>query len=87
MLNRDINFFSTYVGQKKEKKNQNIYIYTLTTFLTVLILGTLAWNTVNLFIVNDQIKVIDAKLNDPTIQSQIKESEVVNSKLNILALF
>ena len=73
MLNRDINFFSTYVGQKKEKKNQNIYIYTLTTFLTVLILGTLAWNTVNLFIVNDQIKVIDAKLNDPTIQSQIKE--------------
>lgn len=84
MLNRDINFFSTYVGQKKEKKNQNIYIYTITTFLTVLILGTLAWNTVNLFIVNDQIKVIDAKLNDPTIQSQIKESEVVNSKLNIL---
>lgn len=87
MINRDINFFSTYVGQKKEKKNQDIYVYTITTFLTVLIVGTFAWNSINLFIVNNQINEIDSKLNDLTIQSQIKESEVVNSKLNILETY
>lgn len=84
MIQRDMNFFSTYQGKKKEKKNQNIYVYTLVGFLTVSIVGTLAWNSINIAIVNGQINAIENKLNDPAIQSQVKESEVVNTKLDIL---
>ncbi|MDZ5034947.1 pilus assembly protein PilN, partial [Clostridium perfringens] len=42
---KDMNFFTPYQGQKKEQKNKNIYVYSLTGFLAVVILGTLAWNS------------------------------------------
>lgn len=84
MLQRDINFFSTYEGKKKAKKNQDIYVYTLVGFLTALIVGTLAFNTVSLITVKNEISEIEANLNDASIQSQVKESEVVNKKLDIL---
>lgn len=83
-MKRDINFFSSYQGQKKEKLNKNIYVYSLVGFLVALILGTLIWNSINLFIVKKQITNYETKLNEPNIQEKIKESEEVNKKVDIL---
>ncbi|MBU3137902.1 PilN domain-containing protein [Clostridium gasigenes] len=83
-MRRDINFFSQYQGKKKEKKNQDIYIYSLLGFLGVLIIGTLLWNSTSLLLTNKKIKEYQAKLEEPEIQEKITESDEVNSKLSIL---
>ena len=54
-MRRDINFFSPYQGKKKERKNQNIYTYSLLGFMAVFIGGTLALNTFNLLRVEKSI--------------------------------
>lgn len=84
MINRDINFFNVYEGQKREEKNNSIYVKSIVGVLTLIIVGTLSMNTVSTLILKEDIKTIEEKLNDPAIVSQVNESEVVNSKLSIL---
>lgn len=59
---RDMNFFSPYQGQKKEQKNKNIYVYSLAGFLSVVIVGSLAWNSTNIILLNRKIKNYNEKL-------------------------
>lgn len=84
MMQKDINFFSSYETKKKEQKNQNIYIYTIVGFLTALIVGTLTYNSLNIFMVKKEIEKIEANLSDPALLVQIKESEEINEKIDIL---
>ncbi|GAB6169132.1 hypothetical protein JCM1393_15920 [Clostridium carnis] len=83
-MRRDMNFFSHYQGQKKEQKNKNMYIYSLLGFLGVLIVGTLLWNSIRLFLVGKKITDYEAKLSAPDIQEKIKESDDINGKTTIL---
>lgn len=84
MMNTDINFFDPYLGKKKAKKNQGIYLYTTAGVLTVIILGTLAINTTKTLKLEKEISTMREELQNPSFQSKIKESEVVNKKLDIL---
>ena len=80
-MRRDINFFSPYQGKKKEQKNQNIYKYSLSGFVAAFIVGTLAWNSINLY------KVNTAKLEDPSIVEKLLEAEQTEAKLNLLSSY
>lgn len=87
MINTDINFFEPYLGKKKAKKSQGIYLYTTITILTVTILGTLTINTVKTLKIQKEIDTMIAELENPSIQSKIKESEEVNKELEILGKY
>lgn len=83
-MRRDINFFTPYQGKKKDKENQSRYIYSLLGFLGVLVVGTLVWNTTNLYLINKSIDEYKIELEAPEMQGKIKESDEVNGKINIL---
>lgn len=80
----DMNFFAPYQGQKKEEKNQNIYIYSIISFLVVIILGTLIWNTTNIILLNKKIEKYTEELNSPEIVEKIAKWEDIYNKTNIL---
>lgn len=84
MTNKDINFFSTFETKKKEKKNQDIYVYTIVGIMTAGIVGTFAFNASNIYFAKKDIVAIEAKLNDPILSEQLNQSDVINSKLAIL---
>lgn len=84
MRNTDINFFAPYLGKKKAKKNQGIYIYTTIGVLTTIIIGTFAINTFKAIKLKKEITSIKAELENPSLQDKVDESEVVNKKLEIL---
>lgn len=86
-MRRDINFFSPYQGKKKERKNQNIYTYSLLGFVAVFIGGTLALNTFNLLKVEKSIEGYQVKLNDPAIQEKVQEANKVSAELDILSRY
>lgn len=80
----DMNFFAPYQGQKKEEKNQNIYIYSIISFLVVVILGSLLWNTTNIILLNRKINKYTEELNAPEIMEKIAKCEDIYNKTNIL---
>lgn len=86
---RDMNFFAPYQGQKKEEQNKNIYVYSLIGFLTVAIVGTFTWNSVNIFLLNKKIKDYNTKLESPEIKEKLnlwneltRSNEVLNKYNN-----
>jgi type IV pilus assembly protein PilN len=81
---KDMNFFTPYQGQKKEQKNKNIYVYSLTGFLAVVILGTLAWNSTSLFLLNRKIKSYNEKLEQEDIKEKITKWDDISRKSDIL---
>lgn len=80
----DMNFFAPYQGQKKEEKNQNIYIYSIISFLVIVILGSLIWNTTNIILLNKKIDKYTEELNAPEIMEKIAKWEDIYNKTNIL---
>lgn len=83
----DMNFFAPYQGQKKEEKNKNIYVYSLAGFLSVAIVGTLAWNTTNIIILNSKIKEYNTKLEDTVVKEKLAKWEEISKKGDILAKY
>ena len=81
---RDMNFFAAYQGQKKEQKNKNIYVYSLVGFLSVFIVGTLAWNSTNIFLLNNKIKDYNEKLEKEDINVKIEKWDEISKKDDIL---
>lgn len=86
-MRADINFFTPYQGQRKEERNNNIYIYSLLGFLSIVIVGTLIYNSVNITLVNKKIADYQEQLNAPEIQEKIKESDIINKKISILGQY
>ena len=84
IMQKDINFFSSYETKKKEKKNQDIYVYTIVGFLTAVIVGTLTYNSVKIFMIKKEIQAIEAKLSEPTLAVQLKEANEINEKISII---
>lgn len=81
---RDMNFFAPYQGKKKEQKNKNIYIYSLVAFLFVVIIGSLAWNSINIYLVNNKIKSYKSKLEAKDVKEKIAKWDDVVQKSGIL---
>lgn len=81
---RDMNFFAAYQGQKKEQKNKNIYVYSLVGFLSVFIVGTLAWNSTNIFLLDNKIKDYNEKLEKEDIKVKIEKWDEISKKDDIL---
>ena len=83
----DMNFFAPYQGQKKEEKNKNIYVYSLAGFLSVAIVGTLAWNTTNILVLNSKIKEYNTKLEDTVVKEKLSKWEEISKKSDILTKY
>lgn len=81
---RDMNFFSPYQGKRKEQKNKNIYVYSLAGFLSVAIVGTLAWNTTNILLLNSKIKKLNEELEQDHIKEKIVKWEDISKKSDVL---
>ena len=80
----DMNFFAPYQGQKKEKKNENIYSYSIVSFFSVVIIGSLIWNTTNIILLNKEIKNYNEELNAPEIIEKIEKWDDIDNKTNVL---
>ncbi|MDD3049352.1 MAG: PilN domain-containing protein [Bacilli bacterium] len=81
---KDLNFFEPYQGKKKEKINTRIYIYGTIAIVGLLIVGTLAFNTVKIFMLNNSIDDYNKKLSDSKIEEQLKEAEDINKQITVL---
>ena len=83
-MKRDMNFFSPSQGIKKEAKDKKIYIYSLVGFLAVVIIGTLAWNSINLYLTGKEIDDYKAKLQATDVQQKLNEFKDTTSKTDSL---
>ncbi|MDV4149365.1 PilN domain-containing protein [Clostridium sp. AL.422] len=84
---KDMNFFAPYQGQKKEQKNKNIYVYSLVGFLSVVVVGSLAWNSVNIILVNNKIKTYNEKLEEKVIKEKLAKWDDISKKNSILTRY
>jgi len=83
-MKRDMNFFSPSQGIKKEAKDKKIYIYSLASFLAVVIIGTLAWNSINLYLTGKEIEDYNSKLQATDMQQKINEFKDTTIKTDTL---
>ncbi|MBK1810494.1 PilN domain-containing protein [Clostridium sp. YIM B02505] len=83
----DFNFFAPYQGKQKQVVNKKIYIYTISAVVLIFILGTLIWNSVNIYITNKQIEKYKADINSPKLQAKITEANDINKKSQILSKY
>jgi len=81
---RDLNFFSIYQGNTRERNNDFTPFYIASAVVAITIIAVSGFYAVRLFMVGSSIKEYTDKLNSEKIQTQLKEAEVVNDKLSIL---
>ncbi|GKU26424.1 hypothetical protein CFOLD11_32510 [Clostridium folliculivorans] len=80
----DFNFFAPYQGKQKQVVNKKIYIYTVSAVVAVFIVGTFAWNSINVYMLNRDIDKFQNSINSPKVQAKVKEAQVLNNKLDVL---
>lgn len=83
----DLNFFAPYQGQKKEQHNKNIYVYSVAAFLSVAIVGSFAWNTGRIILLNNKIKDYNAKLEEQVVKEKLAIWEDISRKTDILSRY
>jgi type IV pilus assembly protein PilN len=83
-MKTDMNFFSASQGIKKDAEDKKIYIYSLASFLAVVIIGTLAWNSSNLYLTGKEIEDYNAKLQATELQQKLKEFKDTTNKTDSL---
>lgn len=81
---RDVNFFSPYIGRKKQIKNSKIYVYGAITITILFIAVTFGINITKLFILEKSITSYNDKLTASEIQAKFIEVENVNKEMDIL---
>lgn len=81
---KDLNFFKPYLGTSKEKINSKIYIYGSAVVFAIVILGTLAFNTTKIYLLDKSIEEYNAKLAAPEIQEKLREAESINKQTEVL---
>ena len=80
MINNDMNFFAPYEGKKKEEKNKNIYIYSLISFMGVVIIGSFIYNTASILLSEKKISYYEKELSKPEIVEKVKVYEELDRK-------
>lgn len=83
----DLNFFAPYQGQKKEQHNKNIYVYSVAAFLSVAIVGSFAWNTGRIILLNNKIKDYNTKLEEQVVKEKLAIWEDISRKTDILSRY
>ncbi|WP_297416814.1 PilN domain-containing protein [Clostridium sp.] len=81
---KDLNFFKPYLGQNKEKINYQIYVYGMMIIVGLAIAVSFGINTTQMMFLNKSINEYNEELSAPDIQSQLKEAEDVNKRIDIL---
>lgn len=81
---RDFNFFSPYLGKKKEIKNKNLYFGIVGGILVLIIAGTFVFNSINILLLKRDIKDLNADLSKPETVQKLKQSEDLNKKQEIM---
>ena len=84
---KDLNFFSIYQGSNREKRDEKVYFYIAAGVLVGVIFITLTINIVKILLLNSSIKDYTEKLNKSEVQSQLKEAEDVNNKIDMLSQY
>ncbi|AOR24626.1 PilN domain-containing protein [Clostridium taeniosporum] len=84
---RDINFFAPYKGKDKEKKSTLLYIYGVMGVIGGLIIITLIFNSVRIFILNKNISYYEEQLNNSEIKQKFSEAEKINDKISTLTKY
>ncbi|MGL4372753.1 MAG: hypothetical protein ACRCS6_03155, partial [Turicibacter sp.] len=79
---RDINFFSEYQG--KEKEQNNTLVYVLIGAIILFVAYTYVMNAFKINSIENEITALETKLTSPELVEQVKLSEEVNKKLEIL---
>lgn len=83
-MNRDINFFQSYEGIKKEKSLVKRYSLIMMIILCTVIGGSLIYNSTQIFILNKVINKLDKKLSSSEIAENLKKAEIIEGKISIL---
>lgn len=81
---KDINFFKPYLGKNKEKINSKIYVYGAMIIVGLLIIVSFGINTTKIILLNKSISNYNEKLLASEIQTQLKEAENINKRIEIL---
>lgn len=81
---KDLNFFTPYQGQKKEKADNNRYIYGAAAFAGIIIMSTLLFNSTKMFLLNREIKRYAEELGKTEIQEELKEADKLNNQITVL---
>lgn len=81
---RDVNFFSYYLGRKKQVKNSKLYIYGVTAVALSIIGATFGINTGRLYLLDKNIVSYNDKLTTSEIQTKFKEAESINKQIELL---
>ena len=76
-MNRDINFFQSYEGIKKEKSLVKRYSLIMMIILCTVIGGSLIYNSTQIFILNKVINKLDKKLSSNEIAENLKKAEII----------
>ncbi|WP_160675226.1 PilN domain-containing protein [Clostridium sp. C8-1-8] len=80
----DFNFFAPYQGKQKQVVGKKIYVYTISAVVGVLILGSLIWNSISIFMLNRSIDKYQSSINSTKVQEKVKKAEEVNKKIEVL---
>lgn len=81
---KDINFFKPYLGKSKEKVNSKMYVYGAMIIVGLLIIVSFGVNTTKIILLNKSISSYNEKLSASEIQTQLKEAENINKRIDIL---
>lgn len=84
---KDLNFFSIYQGSNKEKRDEKVYFYIAAGILAGVILITFTINIVKIVLLNNSIEDYTEKLSASEVQSQLKEAEEINNKIDMLSQY
>jgi len=86
-MRKDMNFFSQFEGKRNGKSSSDIYVYLACGIVSAIIIGTVLWNSILIFITNRSIKDYEAKLNTTEVQDKIQESDKANSQIDSLTKY
>lgn len=81
---RDVNFFSHYIGRKKQAKNSKTYIYGAVTLALSVIAVTFGINTAKLLMLERSIQGYNDKLTASETKTKFMEAENINKQMDIL---
>jgi type IV pilus assembly protein PilN len=82
---KDLNFFSAYNGDNKQKRGFEIYFCITAGIVGALIILNAIIGGVKIFMVHRSISQYNLKLNETEFKEQLSEAENINKKIEVLS--
>lgn len=87
-MNRDMNFFRPFASKRRGENTQyDKYVYLFAGVVLLVIIVTLAYNSIVLFSTKSDIEDYTAKYNDAEFQAKLQESDKVNDQLDKISKY